>query len=106
MGYGRGLQSVNILLNSGEDKTRGVSFYPTGWTDQDMIVYCRRGLGFAHEYMKTLKQGTAAYSFCLLPLMLAEASLTAKEKGEPKLKREQVVEIVQQSKEQTKVQSQ
>jgi farnesyl-diphosphate farnesyltransferase len=30
--YGRGLQSVNILRNSAEDLTRGVSFYPPGWT--------------------------------------------------------------------------
>jgi farnesyl-diphosphate farnesyltransferase len=34
IGYGRGLQSVNILRNSGEDKERGVTFYPPGWTQQ------------------------------------------------------------------------
>ena len=36
IGYGRGLQSVNILRNSGEDKDRGVTFYPPGWTQQDV----------------------------------------------------------------------
>jgi len=28
--------------------------------------------------MATLKQGTAAYSFCILPLALADATLIAK----------------------------
>ena len=59
-----------------------------------MIKYCRKNLIYAQEYMKTLKQGTAAYTFCILPLALAEASLTAKENGQAKLKREQVMEIV------------
>jgi len=31
IGYGRGLQSVNILRNGDEDKERGVTFYPPGW---------------------------------------------------------------------------
>ena len=36
IGYGRALQSINILRNSGEDKERGVSFYPPGWTQKEV----------------------------------------------------------------------
>lgn len=38
VGYGRGLQSVNILLNSGEDKERGVTFYPKDWNESDVKI--------------------------------------------------------------------
>lgn len=48
--------------------------------------------------MKTLKEGTAAYTFCILPLVLAEATLLAKENGQPKLKREEVIQIVNKTK--------
>jgi farnesyl-diphosphate farnesyltransferase len=34
--YGRGLQSVNILRNAGEDLQRGVTFYPPGWTQKEV----------------------------------------------------------------------
>lgn len=43
-----------------------------------MIKYCRKNLDFAKEYMATLKEGTAAYVFCIIPLALAEATLIAK----------------------------
>ena len=43
--------------------------------------------------MKTLKEGTAAYVFCEIPLALADATLTVKENGQAKLTREQVMEI-------------
>ena len=36
VGYERGLQSVKILLNSGENKERGVSFYPPNWGESDV----------------------------------------------------------------------
>lgn len=70
-----------------------------------MIRYCRKGLDYAKKYMESLVPGTAAYSFCLLPLMLAEASLNAKENGQAKLKREEVVEIVHQVKMQERIQT-
>lgn len=57
------------------------------------MKYCRKNLIFAKEYMKTLKEGTASYVFCEIPLALADASLTVKENGMPKLTREQVKEI-------------
>ena len=59
-----------------------------------MMKYCRKNLTYAKEYMATLKEGCGAYVFCLIPFLLAEATLTAKENGQPKLKREQVMEIV------------
>lgn len=43
-----------------------------------MMKYCRKNLQFAHEYMKTLKEGSAAHSFCEIPLALADATLTVK----------------------------
>jgi farnesyl-diphosphate farnesyltransferase len=42
IGYGRGLQSVNILRNSGEDLERGVTFYPPGWTQKEVPFLARR----------------------------------------------------------------
>ena len=44
--------------------------------------------------MKTLKEGTAAHTFCFIPMALAEATLVAKEHGQAKLNRQQVMEIV------------
>lgn len=43
-----------------------------------MIKYCRKNLNYAKSYMQTLKEGTAAYAFCILPMTLAEATLVAK----------------------------
>lgn len=34
IGYGRGLQSVNILRNGKDDEVRGVTFYPPEWTQK------------------------------------------------------------------------
>lgn len=39
----------------------------------------------AHEYMKTLQPGTAAHTFCEIPLALAEATVTIIEQGLPKV---------------------
>lgn len=59
-----------------------------------MIQYCRRNLEFAKQYMSTLKEGSAAHTFCFIPMALAEATLMAKENGQAKLNRQQVMEIV------------
>lgn len=59
-----------------------------------MIKYCRHNLEYAKEYMKTLKEGSAAFTFCFIPMALAEATLIAKENGQAKLNRQQVMEIV------------
>lgn len=52
-----------------------------------MINYCRKNLNYAKQYLTTLKEGTAAYVFCAIPLALAQATLIAKENGQAKLKR-------------------
>src|SRR5699024_12715300 len=45
IGFGRGLQAVNILRNQEEDmEERGVSFMPEGWTRADLFVYARENL--------------------------------------------------------------
>jgi farnesyl-diphosphate farnesyltransferase len=91
--FGRGLQSVNILRNRAEDAERGVSFYPKGWTDAQMFSYAHKQI----ELAKASILAVHAKSFRILvdiPLALAEATLNALERGEPKLTRSQVVQIV------------
>lgn len=97
VGFGRGLQSVNILRNHGEDFTRGVTFYPQGWTDDDMQAYSRRQLELADAYVKSLPETSPALDFCRIILMLAHATLEAMEHGAEKLSRSQVMELVQQA---------
>ncbi|MBI4731533.1 MAG: squalene/phytoene synthase family protein [Chloroflexi bacterium] len=94
--FGRGLQSVNILRNREEDAARGVSFYPKGWTDAQMFAYARKHI----ELAKASIAAVPAQSFrCLvdIPLALAEATLNALEKGQSKLTRSQVMQIVAQA---------
>jgi farnesyl-diphosphate farnesyltransferase len=93
IGFGRGLQAVNILRNHGEDLGRGVSFVPKGWTMKDLDQYARRNLRLADRYTAALPAGPAK-DFCLLPLALAQGTLDTMTKGFPKLSREQVSTIV------------
>jgi farnesyl-diphosphate farnesyltransferase len=93
VGFGRGLQAVNILRNHGEDLGRGVSFVPQGWTMKDLEQYARRNLALADRYTAALPAGPAK-DFCLLPLALAQGTLDTMTKGFPKLSREQVSTIV------------
>lgn len=50
-----------------------------------LIEYSRKNLKMGHEYMKTLKPGSAAHTFCEIPLALAEATVTIIEQGLPKV---------------------
>ena len=50
-----------------------------------MIEYSRKNLKLAYQYMKTLKPGTDVYTFCEIPLALAEATVTIIEQGLPKV---------------------
>lgn len=93
IGFGRGLQAVNILRNHGEDLTRGVDFYPSGWTDHDMQQFARRNLVMADAYTAALPKGPALL-FCRIPLALAHATLEAMSQGREKLTRSDVIEIV------------
>ncbi|WP_040225782.1 squalene/phytoene synthase family protein [Bhargavaea cecembensis] len=94
IGYGRGLQAVNILRNEQEDmEERGVSFVPDGWTRDDLFVYAEENLAKADEYMKLLRKKTVLL-FCRLPLALAHKTLKAMKEGREKMTRAEVEETV------------
>ena len=99
IGYGRGLQAVNILRNQHEDMDeRGVSFVPDGWTRDDLFAYAEENLVKADLYMKDINKRTVLL-FCRLPLALAHKTLKAMQDGREKMTRaevEQTVEEVQQ----------
>ncbi|HZS88611.1 MAG TPA: phytoene/squalene synthase family protein [Chloroflexota bacterium] len=92
VGFGRGLQAVNIVRNHAEDLARGVEFYPPGWDDADMHAYARRHLALADAYTDALPPGPAL-EFCTIPLALAYATLDALERGQSKLSRGEVLQI-------------
>ncbi|WP_017301074.1 squalene/phytoene synthase family protein [Nodosilinea nodulosa] len=93
LGFGRGLQSVNILRNHLEDKERGVSFFPQGWVADDMQRYARRNLAMADAYTNALPHGPAR-DFCSVPLALAHGTLDALAQGKEKLTRLDVMAIL------------
>ncbi len=95
VGFGRGLQAVNILRNHQEDLARGVDFFPDGWADADMHNYARRNLTLADAYTASLPAGPAL-TFCQIPLALAHATLDALARGEQKLTRSAVMALVEQ----------
>jgi farnesyl-diphosphate farnesyltransferase len=95
LGFGRGLQSVNILRNHHEDLLRGVDFFPEGWSHDRMHTYARRNLALADLYADALPVGPAL-DFCRIPLALAHATLDALSRGEAKLSRSTVLALVEQ----------
>lgn len=98
IGYGRGLQAVNILRNEQEDLAeRSVSFVPDDWTRAELFDYAEENLAKADEYMKSLTKKSILL-FCRLPLALAHKTLKAMKEGREKMTRaevEQTVEEVQ-----------
>ena len=92
--YGRGLQAVNILRNRTEDLNRGVDFFPPSWNQQDFFRYARSNLSQGDAYVKGFPSGGAAHEFCRGPQALAYATLEALERGERKLSRGVVLEIL------------
>ena len=92
--FGRGLQAVNILRNRTSDLKRNVDFFPAGWEAENMFTYARSNLELAKAEIKTMPQKAFEY-FVEIPLLLAEATLDALERGEEKLSRRQVLAIVQ-----------
>jgi farnesyl-diphosphate farnesyltransferase len=92
--FGRGLQAVNILRNRKDDLSRGVDFYPKGWSDQEMEAYAREQLASSQSYSKTLPN--LYQRFIAIPHALAIATLDARNEGKLKLSRSAVLEIVQQ----------
>lgn len=98
IGFGRGLQAVNILRNQEEDmEERGVSFMPEGWTRDDLFVYAHENLAKGDEYLKSIKTRTITL-FCKIPLALAKRTLKAMEEGKEKMSRVEVEEVVEQVK--------
>lgn len=95
LGFGRGLQAVNIARNHAEDLRRGVNFFPDGWTAEDIRGYAQRNLALADEYTKALPAGPAR-DFCQIPLALAHATLDVLAHGEEKLSRSAVVALIAQ----------
>jgi farnesyl-diphosphate farnesyltransferase len=93
IGFGRGLQAVNILRNHSEDLSRGVDFYPDGWDDQTMQDYARHNLEKASQYVQALPVGPAL-DFCKIPFALAYATLDALSQGKIKLERSEVMRVL------------
>ncbi len=96
VGFGRGLQAVNILRNHAEDVARDVDFLPPDWRVEDMQAYARRNLALADAYTSALPPGPVL-DFCSLPLALAHATLEALARGDGKLSRSDVLQIVNQT---------
>jgi farnesyl-diphosphate farnesyltransferase len=96
IGFGRGLQAVNILRNHSEDLRRGVDFYPQGWDDSAMQAYARQNLVKASAYVQALPAGPAL-DFCKIPLVLAYATLDALVQGKLKLERSEVLRLLEES---------
>lgn len=95
IGYGRGLQAVNIIRNHTEDLSRGVNFFPDGWSVKDVHAYAQRNLSLADAYTKALPLGPAL-DFCRIPLALARATLDTLDRGEEKLSRSAVLALIEQ----------
>ena len=94
IGFGRGLQAVNIVRNHSEDLKRGVSFLPADWNMKDMQAYARRNLKLADLYTQSLTSGPAL-DFCQIPLALAYGTLDAIALGKEKLTRSDVLTLVE-----------
>lgn len=94
IGYGRGLQAVNILRNQHEDmEERGVEFIPDGWNREDMFRFAQNNLDLADEYIKDIKTKNILL-FCKIPLALAKRTLKAMKSGKKKMTRTEVEEVV------------
>jgi len=95
IGFGRGLQAVNILRNHIEDKGRGVDFFPESWTVREMQEYALRNLALADAYTQALPTGPAL-NFCQIPLALAHGTIDALANGKEKLSRSDVIALLEQ----------
>lgn len=94
IGFGRGLQAVNILRNNTEDLSRGVNFCPEGWNQDHLQQYARRNLALADSYTNSLPPGPAL-QFCQIPLALAHGTLDALANGKEKLSRSDVYALIE-----------
>src|SRR5699024_4252055 len=94
VGFGRGLQAVNILRNQHEDfAERGVRFIPDGWTRDDIFDYAHENLKLADAYLKDIKTRNISL-FCKIPLALAKRTLKTMQDGNEKMTRDEVETVV------------
>lgn len=93
IGYGRGLQAVNMLRNQEEDAERGVQFLPDGWSRDDLFKYAEDNLEKADQYIQSI-QTKKILQFCKIPLALAKKTLKALQNGEEKMSRSEVESTV------------
>lgn len=100
--FGRGLQAVNMLRNYDEDLERGVTFVPDGWNRDDMFNYANNNLAQADLYVKSIKN-KRILMFCKVPLALAHSTLKALKSGKEKMTRKEVEGIVEQLKQEEKI---
>jgi farnesyl-diphosphate farnesyltransferase len=91
--FGRGLQMVNILRNRTEDLRRGIDYLPVDWDVGRLHRYARDSLTQVEAYSQTLPRRPFTY-FIRIPLVLALATLDALERGESKLSRTAVLQLV------------
>lgn len=96
IGFGRGLQAVNIVRNHYEDLARGVNFLPKDWDLVKIQAYARRNLKLADYYTNALPPGPAL-DFCKIPLALAYGTLDVLALGKEKLSRSDVLALVEQA---------
>lgn len=94
IGYGRGLQAVNILRNQEEDSERGVGYFPKQWTRADMFAYAEDNLAKADAYMEDISKRSIRL-FCQLPLTFAHKTMDAMKYGREKMTRAEVERTVQ-----------
>lgn len=93
IGFGRGLQAVNILRNRKEDLSREVDFFPHDWNDENMVDYAIMNLELGSQYLQALPNGPAL-EFCEIPLKLAYATINALSDGKNKLTRAEVIQLI------------
>lgn len=68
IGYGRALQTANILIDRVDDRERGVDFWPNGWRIPEMRAYVEGELVLGDAYVAMLPAGGPARAFCEQPL--------------------------------------
>ncbi len=99
IGFGRGLQAVNILRNQHEDfAERGVRFIPDDWTREDVFAYADENLAKADAYLEDIETRNIRL-FCKIPLGLAKSTLKTMLKGHEKMTRTEVETLVEEIKE-------
>ena len=94
IGYGRGLQAVNMLRNQDEDAERGVRFLPEGWTRGNLFHYAEENLKMADQYIQSIETKKILL-FCKIPSSLAKKTLRAMKNGEDKMSRQDVESTVE-----------